>query len=70
MMAAEVVPALTTAAPVTVAITASLGVAVASSTDLLEGVALHRADVACITPNAKAGTSTSASALSMNVCRV
>jgi len=32
--------------PVTVAITASLGVAVASSTDLLEGVALHYADMA------------------------
>lgn len=32
--------------PVTVAVTASLGVAVASSTDLLEGVALHHADMA------------------------
>ena len=32
--------------PVTVAITASLGIAVASSTDLLEGVALHHADMA------------------------
>ncbi len=32
--------------PVTVTITASLGVAVASSTDLLEGVALHHADLA------------------------
>jgi diguanylate cyclase len=31
---------------VTVAITASLGIAVASSTDLLEGVALHHADTA------------------------
>ncbi|MCM4078284.1 GGDEF domain-containing protein [Paractinoplanes hotanensis] len=32
--------------PVTVAITASLGIAVASSTDPLEGVALHHADLA------------------------
>lgn len=32
--------------PVTVAVTASLGVAIASSNDLLEGVALHHADMA------------------------
>lgn len=32
--------------PVTVTITASLGITVASSTDLLEGVALHHADIA------------------------
>ncbi|BCY07305.1 GGDEF domain-containing protein [Actinoplanes sp. L3-i22] len=32
--------------PITVTITASLGIAVASSTDLLEGVALHHADMA------------------------
>ena len=31
---------------VTVAVTASLGVAVASSIDLLEGIALHHADMA------------------------
>ena len=32
--------------PILVAVTASLGIAVASSTDLLEGVALHHADMA------------------------
>ncbi|UQU66819.1 GGDEF domain-containing protein [Couchioplanes caeruleus] len=43
---AEPVQVRTDDGPVTVTITASLGIAVASNTDLLEGVALHRADTA------------------------
>ncbi|MFC7279620.1 diguanylate cyclase domain-containing protein [Paractinoplanes rhizophilus] len=43
---AEPVKVRTDKGPVAVTITASLGIAVASSTDLLEGVALHHADTA------------------------
>jgi diguanylate cyclase (GGDEF)-like protein len=43
---AEPIEVRTDNGPTTVTITASLGIAVTSSTDLLEGVALHHADVA------------------------
>jgi diguanylate cyclase (GGDEF)-like protein len=43
---AEPVDIIADDGPVTITITASLGIAVASSTDLLDGVALHHADTA------------------------